>query len=184
MSRMTREEKGRIAESLAERLASVSAFYVVDAKGLNTGEVQAFRKRCVQAGVAYQVVKNTLIKKALEKLQGEVDYADFSDTVLREFSGILFTSDAGSTPAKVIKAFRKQENVTLPQLKGASVDQMLFIGEEHLDTLSKLKSKAELIGDMLALLQAPIIQLAASIQSSKQQLGGILKALMDRKAHS
>ena len=178
---MTRKEKTEIVEGLAERLAAVDYFYIVDAVGLNIEEINDFRRRCFQAGVIYQVVKNTLIRKALEKLESEVDYAAFSDTVLKGFSGILFPRDISSTPAKIIKNFRKQRGLVNPLLKGASIDKELFIGEEHLDTLSKLKSKTELIGELIGLLKSPVTHVMASLQSAKHQLVGVVKALAEKE---
>jgi large subunit ribosomal protein L10 len=179
---MTRKEKNKLVESLVEQLVATDYFYVIDAEGLNVEEISHFRRRCFQADIVYQVVKNTLINKALEKLEGEVDYSVFSDTVLKGFSGILFAKDVGSTPAKVIKEFRKQRKLTSPVLKGASIDEALFIGEEHLDTLSNLKSKAELLGELIGLLQSPMTRVMASLQSGKHQLAGIVKALAEKKA--
>src|SRR3569832_2497359 len=96
---MTRKEKTEIVESLVERFALTDYFYIVDAEGLNIEEINDFRRKCFQAGIVYQVVKNTLIKKALEKLQGEVDYTSFNDTVLKGFSGILGAGGGGGAPA-------------------------------------------------------------------------------------
>jgi len=179
---MTRKEKNEIVEALAEQLALTDYFYIIDAEGLNVEEVNDFRRRCFQAGVVYQVVKNTLIIKALERLESEVDYSTFSDTVLKGFSGILFTKDMGSTPAKIIKDFRKQRRLESPFLKGASIDKELFIGEEHLDALSQLKSKAELIGELIALLNSPITNVIASLQSGKHQLAAMMRALAVKEA--
>ena len=178
---MTRKEKNKIVDTLVEQLSATTYFYIIDAEGLNVEEINDFRRKCFQAGVAYQVVKNTLINKALEKLDGGVDYAAFSDTVLQGFSGILFAQDIGSIPAKIIKDFRKQRNLGKPFLKGASIDKELFIGEEHLDTLSQLKSKAELLGELAGLLQSPIMRLMASLQSGSHQLAGLLEALSKKK---
>lgn len=178
---MTRKEKKDIVEGLAERFASTDYFYIVDAAGLNSEEIDDFRGRCFQAGVVYQVVKNTLIRKAFEKLASEVDYKVLNDTVLKNFSGILFPKEAGSTPAQLIKDFRQQRNIASPLLKCASIDKELFIGEEHLDTLSKLKSKTELIGEVIGLLKSPVTNVMASLQSGKHQLAGIVKTLAARK---
>ena len=108
---MTRKEKNEIVETLARQLASTDYFYIIDAEGLNVEAINDFRRKCVQAGVVYQVVKNTLISKALEKLESGVAYSTFSDTVLKGVSGILFSKDIGSTPAKIIKEFRKQRKL-------------------------------------------------------------------------
>ena len=178
---MTRKEKTEIVAGLVEQLASTDYFYIVDAQGLNVEEINDFRRRCFQAGVEYQVVKNTLISKALEKLENEVDYTPFSGAVLKGFSGILFTKDTGNTPAKLIKDFRKQRDLANPLLKGAFIDKDFFVGDEHLDTLSKLKSKAELIGELLGLLKSPVKHVIGALQSGKHQLVGVMKTLATRE---
>ena len=179
---MTRKDKNKIVEDLVKHLSEIDYFYVIDAEGLNAGEISDFRRKCFQAGVVYQVVKNTLIKKALEKLGSEVDYTGFSDTVLKGFSGILFAQGVGSTPAKIIKEFRKQRKLARPFFKGACIEKELFVGEEYLDTLRQLKSKTELLGELIGLLQSPMTRLMASLQSGKHQLAGILRTLADKKA--
>ncbi|XWN34733.1 MAG: 50S ribosomal protein L10 [Roseivirga sp.] len=179
---MTRKEKNNIVEGLAKQLASNNYFYIINAEGLTVEEVNDFRRRCFQAGLVYQVVKNTLIIKALAKLESEVDYTAFNSEVLKGFSGVLFTKDTGSTPAKVIQDFRKQRGIASPLLKGASIDQALFIGEEHLETLSKLKSKTELIGEVIGLLQSPVTRVMASLQSGKHQIAGMVKALSEKES--
>ena len=167
-----------MVESLVERFASTDHFYIVDAQGLNLEQVNDFRRRCFKAGIVYQVVKNTLIQKALEKLENEVDYTPFSDTVLKGFSGILFPQETANIPAKIIKDFRKQRGLQIPLLKGASIDKYFFIGEKELDALSNLKSKDELIGELVGLLKSPITRVMSSLQSGKHQLSGILQALV------
>ncbi len=178
---MTRREKKEIVASLVERLSSTDYFYIVDAEGLNVEAVNDFRRKCFQASVGYQVVKNTLIRKALEKLKGEVDYAAFNGRVLKGFSGILFSKDTSSTPAKLIKDFRKQQSLANPLFKGASIDKELFIGEEHLDALSKLKSRTELVGELIGLLKSPITHVMSSLQAGKHQLAGVVKALAEKQ---
>lgn len=179
---MTRKEKNEIVDTLALQLASTDYFYIIDAQGLNVEEVNDFRSKCFQAGVVYQVVKNTLISKALAKLESEVDYSTFRNTVLKGFSGILFANDIGSTPAKIIKDFRKKRRLASPFLKGASIDKELFIGEEHLDALSQLKSRVELLGELVSLLNSPITNVMASLQSGKHQIAGLMKTLSAREA--
>ena len=151
---MTREEKGLIIEELKAKFEENSNFYVTDASGLTVEQINEFRRLCFEAGVEYGVYKNTLIQKALEKL--DTDYAEFTDSVLKGFSGIIFSKEAANTPAKVIRQYRKSGmSDDKPMLKGASIDTDLFIGEEHLKTLSELKSKHELIGEIITLLQSP-----------------------------
>mmetsp|Transcript_4364 Transcript_4364/g.9888 ORF Transcript_4364/g.9888 Transcript_4364/m.9888 type:complete len:182 (-) Transcript_4364:15853-16398(-) len=181
---MTRKEKSEIVEGLVKQLASVDYFYIIDAEGLNVEEINDFRRKCFQTGVGYQVVKNTLIHKALESWDNETDYADFRNTVLQGFSGILFSKDIGSAPAKIIQEFRKQRNLKIPLLKGASIHKELFIGEEHLDTLSKLKSKVELLGELIGLLQTPVTRVITSLQSGRDRLASIIQALTEEKAQS
>lgn len=179
---MTRKAKKEIVVALAHQLASTDYFYIIDAEGLDVAAINDFRSECFQAGVVYRVVKNTLIDKALGKLSDTGDYSIFNDAVLKGSSGILFSKDVGNAPAKIIQAFRKKRKLTSPRLKGASIDKALFIGEEHLSLLSKLKSKNELIGELIGLLQTPITRVMASLQSGKHQLAGLVKALADKEA--
>ena len=179
---MTRKEKSEIIDGLVERFNAHNYFYVVDATGLSVEEVNDLRRRCFQEGVTYQVAKNTLIAKALEKVEKEVDHASFSDAVLKGFSGILFVQESGSTPAKIVKDFRKQRNLDKLILKGASIDGDLLIGEEHLEALSQLKSRIELIGEIITLLNSPIKNVVAALQGSKHKLAGIMEALAERGA--
>ncbi|MBX9852156.1 MAG: 50S ribosomal protein L10 [Cytophagaceae bacterium] len=173
---MTREEKGKIIEELAQKLASVNNFYITDASGLTVEQTNAFRKLCYKNGIEYKVVKNSLIKKALATLK--TDYTPFDEKkVLKGFSGIMF-SESGKAPAKVIKDFRK--DAEKPVFKAASVDTSLFIGEDSLDLLSKLKSKNELIGEIIGLLQSPAKNVVSALQSSRNKLSGIVKTLSER----
>ena len=123
---MTREEKGQIIEELSTKFEENSNFYITDASGLTVEQINAFRKLCFDAGVEYGVYKNTLIQKALEKL--DADYVEFTETVLKGFSGIIFSKEVANTPAKVITNFRKSDGGNRPMLKGASIDHDLFIG--------------------------------------------------------
>ena len=175
---MTREEKGQIIEQLSAKFEENSNFYITDASGLTVEQINAFRQLCFTAGVEYGVYKNTLIQKALEKL--DTDYTEFYDTVLKGFSGIIFSKEAANTPAKVIKDFRKSGREK-PMLKGASIDTDLFIGEEHLKLLADLKSKNELIGEIITLLQSPAKNVVSALQSGGGKLAGIVKTLSERE---
>ena len=178
---MTRAEKENIVEELLQKFSDHNYFYITDPQGLNVERVNNFRRLCFKKGVEYKVYKNTLIKKALEKL--DADYSSFDDTVLKGFSGILFSSESSNAPAKIIKEFRKSEKSEdlLPLLKGASIESDLFIGEENLDTLSKLKSKAELIGEVISILQSPAKNLVSALQGSFNTLAGLVKTLSERE---
>lgn len=174
---MTREEKGKIIEELGQKLAGVNYFYITDASGLSVEKINKFRKLCYKNGIEYKVVKNSLIKKALESLQ--TDYSPFTDKgVLKGFSGILF-ADSGNGPAKMLKEFRK-DGGDKPAFKGASIMGELYIGAENLDVLSTLKSKNELIGDIIAALQAPGQNVISALQSGGQKLSGIVKTLSEK----
>jgi large subunit ribosomal protein L10 len=175
---MTREEKGLIIDELSAKFEENSNFYITDASGLTVAEINAFRKLCFKAGIEYGVYKNTLIQKALEKL--DADYTEFCDTVLKGFSGIIFSKEAANTPAKVIKDFRKSSGQK-PMLKGASIDHDLFIGDEHLKMLAELKSKNELIGEIIGLLQSPAKNVISALQSGGGKLAGILKTLSEKE---
>jgi len=178
---MTRAEKESIVAELYQKFSETNNFYITDPQGLNVESINNFRRLCFNKGIEYKVYKNTLIKKALEKL--DTDYSSFDDTVLKGFSGILFSPESGNTPAKIIKEFRKsaKSEELLPLLKGASISSDLFIGEEYLDTLSQLKSKAELIGEVISLLQSPARNVISALQGSRHTLAGLIKTLSERE---
>jgi large subunit ribosomal protein L10 len=177
---MTRAEKESIVEELYQKFSETNHFYFTDPQGLNVQNINNFRRLCFNKGVEYKVYKNTLIKKALERL--DTDYSSFDDTVLKGFSGILFSAESSNTPAKIIKEFRKSaKSEDLPLLKGASIDTDLFIGEQYLDALSNLKSKVELIGEVISILQSPAKNVISALQSGPRTLAGLVKALSERE---
>lgn len=178
---MTRAEKESIVEELYQKLSATNNFYITDPQGLNVERVNNFRRLCFKKGVEYKVYKNTLIKKALSKL--DTDYSSFDETVLKGFSGILFSKESSNTPARIIKEFRKSaksENL-LPILKGASINSDLFIGEENLTALSKLRSKTELIGEVISILQSPAKNVVSALQGSRHTLAGLIRTLSQRE---
>ena len=176
---MTREEKGVLIDDLTEKLQNTTHFYVADTGGLSVKQINEFREMCFKRGIEYRIVKNTLIKKALERL--DTDYAPF-DEALKGTSGIMFSSEVSNAPAKVIKEYRKKyKNLTKPEFKGASIDSDLFVGSQHLDTLSELKSKDELIGDIIGLLQSPVKTVIGALQSGPNILAGLVKTLSERE---
>lgn len=175
---MTRQEKASIIEALTEKFSNNPHFYIADASGLTVAQVDAFRKVCYEKGIEYGVFKNTLIKKALLNVEG--DFAEL-DSSLKGFSGVLFSNEVANLPGKVITEYRKKQGLNKPLLKAASIDRDFFIGEENLKTLSELKSKQELIGEVIALLQSPAKNVVAALQSGKDTLGGLVKTLADRE---
>jgi large subunit ribosomal protein L10 len=174
---MTREEKGKIIDELTEKFSSNPHFYITDAGGFTVAQINAFRRICFQTGVEYGVYKNTLIQKALEK-----NGATFEPIykALHGFSGVIFSKESGNAPAKAIKEFRKKLEGK-PVLKAASIDSDIFIGDENLNMLSELKSKNELIGDVIALLQSPAKNVVSALLSGKNKLAGIVKTLEERQ---
>jgi len=178
---MNREEKAQVIEELVEKFNNNNFFYITDASGLTVAEVNDFRRMCFDKGLEYKVFKNTLIKKALDQV--DTDYSDFeNNNVLKGFSGILFSPETGNLPAKVITEYRKKTKSEVPILKGASIDKELYIGNEHLSDLSKLKSKQELIGEIISLLQSPAKNVISALQSGEHTLAGIVKTLSEKEA--
>lgn len=171
---MTREEKAVIISELKEKFAATPYFYITDATGMNAGETSALRRFCFQRGVEYRVIKNTLIAKALEN--SGTDYTEFNNTVLRGPSGVLFSTESGKVPAKLIKDFKKESGSDKFKLKGASVDSSVFIGADQLETLLTLKSKQELVADVVALLQSPAKSVLSALQVGGR-LAGALETL-------
>jgi large subunit ribosomal protein L10 len=174
---MTREEKGQMIDALAEKFSQNAHFYITDASGLTVEQINAFRKICFKAGVEYRVYKNTLIRKALEKQEG-----NFEDIfkVLHGFSGVIFSKEAGNAPAKAIAEYRKKKEGK-PGFKAASIESSLFIGEENFKSLVELKSKNELIGEVISLLQSPAKNVLSALLSGKHTVAGLVKALEERK---
>lgn len=174
---MTREEKEIIVRDLSEKLANTNYFYITDASTMTVASINQFRRMAFERGLEYKVYKNSLIKKALDTL--EADTAAL-ETVLKGSSGILFSVESGNAPAKLIKDFRKKGN-TLPLLKGAFIDAGIYVGEDQLDTLATIKSKFELIGDVIGLLQSPAKNVISGLQGGGNKLAGILKTLSEKE---
>ncbi len=175
---MTREEKAQVIAGLTEKFQQNSHFYITDTSGLSVAEINKFREMCYTKGIEYRVVKNTLIKKALDSL--ETDYSSLDD-VLKGFSGVMFVQEIANLPAKVIKDFKKTDADQRPKFKAASIDSDIFIGEDQLDALSNLKSKQELVGDVIALLQSPAKNVISALQSGGDTLAGLVKTLSERE---
>lgn len=174
---MKREDKSNIIEDLSQKFASTNYFYITDASGMTVEQVNKFRKLCYSKGIEYRVVKNSLIKKALSSKDG--DFSSFNDNVLKGFSGILF-AEQGNAPAKLLKEFYTQ-GIEKPVLKGAYIDSDLFIGENQLDTLFALKSKNELIGEIIGLLQSPAKNVISALKGNAgDKIAGLVKALSEK----
>jgi len=171
---MTREEKSRVIEELTAQLAGTNVVYIADISGLNADATSNLRRACFKAGIELAVVKNTLLEKAMEA--SENDYGDLS-SVLKGNTSILIAEN-GNVPAKIIKEFRKKSDK--PVLKGAYIHQAVFLGDHQLDVLIALKSKDEVIGEIIGLLQSPAKNVISALKSSGGKLAGILKTLSEK----
>ena len=171
---MNRAQKQQVVEGLTEQFNETNVFYLADASGMTVAEVNDLRRKCFEQGIQLKVAKNTLIEKAFDA--SEVDYEEMKQ-LLKGPTAIFFTETA-NLPAKVIKDFRGDKEK--PLLKGAYVDQSVFVGDETLDELSKLKSKDELIGEVILLLQSPIKNVVSALTSGGQTIAGLVKALEEK----
>ena len=171
---MTREEKKQAIDQLTEVLNQNSTVYLTDIAGLDAGQTSQLRRLCFQKGVTLSVVKNTLLKKAMERSDRKFD--DLFETLKGNTSILL--SDTGNVPAKLIKDFRKKS--PKPLLKGAYIDESIFIGDNELDALSKIKSKEELVGEIITLLQSPARNVISALQSGGNTISGLLSTLEER----
>ena len=177
---MRKEDKIELVKDLTKKFKENNIFYLLDASGLTVAQVNSFREKCFKQDVEYKVIKNSFIKKALENQ--EIDYSEIIDGgSLKWFSGLLFTGQSPSGPAKVLKDFRKSLDSDHPSLKVASIESDMFVGDDHLDFLLKLKGKEEIIGDIILLLQSPAKNIISLLKSSENKISGVIKALEDKQ---
>jgi len=171
---MTRQEKSQVIEDLTAQLAGTNVVYLTDISGLDAEATSSLRRTCFKAGITLSVVKNTLLEKAMEA--SDNDYGDLP-TILAGNSAIMI-SENGNAPAKVIKEFRKKSDK--PLLKGAFIHHAVFIGDNQLDALIALKSKDEVIGEIIGLLQSPAKNVISALKSGGGKIAGILKTLSEK----
>lgn len=171
---MKREEKQVIVENLTEQIQSYKHFYISDISELNAEATQKLRSECFKAGIKLIQVKNTLLKVALDGLEN--NYEELYDSLAG--SSAIMLSETGNAPAKLIKEFRKSHDK--PVLKAAYVEECIYVGENQLESLISVKSKEELLGDIVLLLQSPMQKLLSALESGKNTIGGVLKTLEDR----
>ena len=169
---MKKEDKALVIEKIGNTLAEYSCVYLTQTAGLNAEKTSALRRECFKSEVKMLCVKNTLLKKAFEA--SDLDYSGLYDTLHGETT--LMLSNVGNAPAKLIKKFRQKDD-TLPMLKGAFVEETVYIGEENLETLANIKSKNELIADVVALLQSPAKNVISALQSGGNAIHGVLETL-------
>lgn len=171
---MKREEKQVIIDHLTEQIKAYKHLYISDISELDAAATQELRKACYTAGIKLIQVKNTLLRVALEGL--EADYNEIYCSLAG--SSAVMLSETGNAPAKLIKEFRKKHDK--PVLKAAFVEECAYVGENQLDALVSIKSKEELLGDIVLLLQSPMQKLISALESGKNTIGGVLKTLEDR----
>ena len=172
---MTREEKSQVIEALTTKLTEQNIIYLADISGLNATDTSNLRRACFKANIKLAVVKNTLLSKAMNK--SDKDFGELP-TVLKGNTSILL-SDTGNAPAKLIKEFRKKSDK--PLLKGAYVEEAIYVGDDQLDTLVNIKSKEEVIGDIITILQSPAKNVISALQSGGNKLSGIIKTLSEKE---
>ena len=172
---MNRDEKNRIIDNLTDSLSKAKHFYLADISNLNAETTSKLRRACFERNITLVVVKNTLLQKALEKFEGK--FEGLYD-VLKDSTSIMFT-EKNNIPAKLIKEFRKTG--PKPVLKAAFVEESIYIGDDQLDALSGIKSKEELIGDLVFLLQSPARNVLSALQSGGSKLAGIVKTLSEKE---
>ena len=171
---MTREQKNNAIENLKEALGGVKNLYLADIAGLDASQTSALRRACFKENIKLQIVKNTLLSKAMEA--STHDFGELTK-ILKGNTSLMF-SESGNAPAKVIKSFRKRSDK--PILKGAFIEEAIYIGDETLDALVAIKSKDELIGEIITLLQSPTKNIISALQSGGGKLSGIIKSLSER----
>lgn len=171
---MTKEEKSRVIEDLTAQLAGTNVVYVTDISGLNAENTSNLRRACFKAGIKLEVVKNTLLEKAMGSLEN--NYGELP-TILKGSTSIMIAEN-GNAPAKIIKEFRKKSDK--PVLKGAYIHEAVFIGDSQLDALVALKSKEEVIGEIIGLLQSPAKNVVSALKSGGSTIAGLVKTLSER----
>ena len=171
---MKKEQKVQEIQNLTEELSSVKNLYLTDIAGLDAVQTTALRRACFKANIKLSVVKNTLLAKAMEA--SDKDFGNLHET-LKGNTSLMF-SELGNTPAKLIKDFRKKSEK--PILKGAYIEEAIYIGDDQIDALESIKSKEELIGEVITILQSPAKNIISALQSSGSNISGILKTLSER----
>lgn len=172
---MTREEKAKYIDDLAIEISAANVFYLTDTSELTVEVVNNLRRRCFQSNIRMRVVKNTLLQKAMDRVDGK-DFGNLGET-LAGATSIMFC-EVANLPGKLIQEFRKKNDK--PILKGAFIDSAIYVGDNQLETLATLKSREELIGDIIGLLQSPAKNVVSGLTGAGSKIAGILKTLEER----
>ena len=172
---MTRTEKDQLIDELVQMLAEKNVVYLTDASGLDSESTTSLRRECYNKDIRVRVVKNTLLRKAMERIEDR-DYSELYDVLKGQTA--LLVGDVGNAPARVLKEFRK--NHDMPVLKGAYVEEATYLGDNNLEALTAIKSKEEVIADVIALLQSPAKNVIGALNSGGNTISGLVKALQER----
>ena len=172
---MTRTEKDQLIDELVQMLTEKNVVYLTDASGLDSEATTSLRRECFKKNINVRVVKNTLLRKAMERTEGR-EYTDLYEVLKGQTA--LLVGDVGNAPARVLKEFRKKHD--MPVLKGAYVEEATYLGDNNLEALTNLKSKEELVAEVIALLQSPMKTVVGSLNSGGTTLSGLVKALQER----
>lgn len=172
---MTRNEKAKMIDDLTALLEESNIVYLTDIAGLDASNTTELRRACFKSDISLRVVKNSLLKKAMERVEAK-EFDGLYDSLKGNTAVMISTT--GNAPAKVIETFRKKSEK--PILKAAWVDQAVYVGDDQLKTLASLKSKEELLGEIIGLLQSPLKTVVSQLQSSGQKVAGIVKTLSER----
>jgi len=172
---MTRHEKDQLIDELVQMLTDKNVVYLTDASGLNSEATTTLRRECYKKDIRVRVVKNTLLRKAMERTEGR-DYTGLYDVLKGQTA--LLVGDVGNAPARILKEFRKKHD--MPLLKGAYVEEATYLGGNNLEALTNIKSKEEVLADVIALLQSPMKNVVGALNSGGNTLAGLVKALQER----
>jgi large subunit ribosomal protein L10 len=172
---MNKDQKAQYIDDLAQDLSQANIVYLADTANLSVETINQLRRRCFQAGISLRVVKNTLLAKAMERVEGR-NYGQLPE-VLAGPTSVMF-AEVGNAPAKLIQEFRKKNDK--PLLKGAYIEEAIFIGDSQLEALVAIKSREELIGDIIGLLQSPAKNVISGLKGGGNKIAGLLKTLEER----
>ena len=170
---MTREQKANVIEQLTAKLADNANIYLTDVSGLNAETTSNLRRASFKANIKLSVVKNTLLSKAMES--SDKDFGSLNEVLVGNTA--LMYSEVGNSPAKLIKQFRKKSE--RPLLKGASIEDSVYVGDDQVEFLANIKSREELIGEVITILQSPAKNVISALQSSGLTISGVLKTLSE-----
>ncbi len=170
----TREQKAQLIEELTQQLSEYNVIYLVDILGLNAETTSDLRRACHKENVKLKVVKNTMLKQAMDN--SDKNFEELVDVLVG--NSALMLSDTGNKPAKIIKNYRKKSKK--PQLKGAWIEEGIYLGDDQLENLVNIKSKEELLGEIIGLLQSPVKNVLSALQSGGGKIAGILKTLSEK----